>query len=659
MAQVVDDRGDDGKHDAFLDPKDHDRGGREQGNGELVAPAGQDAPHPADVDELDGDEEDDRRQGGVRQVGQRPGEQEQDDQDDRGGRELGQLAAPARAVDHLGLGRAAVDDEGAGERGGHVGGAQADQVGVLAERLLVLRGVGARGRRALGEDDDEHRRRGAEQRGGVVPAERGQPEVRQPARDGAEHGHAVPGQVRGPAHDDRGDHRDQRPGNLAVDPAGGQHDHDDPGRHRQISPRAPAGARAAMSRSLVRVLLPGGSHPEHVGELAGSHLDTDAGEESDQDGAGQEIRQEPEPGQPGQQQQPAGEQGREPGQPDVSAADPATASPVSAAARMAAVAESAPTTRWRDEPRTANTAIGSSIVYRPVTTGIPAIFAYPRTSGMPRAASVMPASTSAGTWDRSMGSSPLHHGQRPQPSPPVATARSRHRLAPARFPAVSDSSIIPPAGRFIALPRPRVSARPGLGFRPTAPARPRVPAPGWVRGHLHVRRPALAGLPRHQTGAGAEPASRDGYARSSMMTCTCWPLANGSAARRTSVDRAHRDAVTPDHVHLDIALADDHAGDTPTGHVRADAARASSGQGRYPWGGRPPPQPPHPPSSAPARCLARRSERDLPGVAGSSACAPSRGPRARFTPELGIVQRGDRRLLNTVATFPQLGPSHS
>ncbi len=42
---------------------------------------------------------------------------------------------------------------------------------------------------------------------------------------------------------------------------------------------------------------------------------------------------------------------------------------------MAAVAESAATTRWRDEPRTANTAIGSSNVYKPVTSGIPAIFA--------------------------------------------------------------------------------------------------------------------------------------------------------------------------------------------------------------------------------------------------------------------------------------------
>ena len=55
--------------------------------------------------------------------------------------------------------------------------------------------------------------------------------------------------------------------------------------------------------------------------------------------------------------------------------EPTAARPVSAAASMTAVAESAATTRWRDEPRTAYTAIGRSIVYKPVTRGIPAILA--------------------------------------------------------------------------------------------------------------------------------------------------------------------------------------------------------------------------------------------------------------------------------------------
>ena len=54
-------------------------------------------------------------------------------------------------------------------------------------------------------------------------------------------------------------------------------------------------------------------------------------------------------------------------------AEPGSASRTRAPARMAAVAESAATTRWRDAPSTANRAIGSSSVYRPVTTGIPAI----------------------------------------------------------------------------------------------------------------------------------------------------------------------------------------------------------------------------------------------------------------------------------------------
>ena len=47
--------------------------------------------------------------------------------------------------------------------------------------------------------------------------------------------------------------------------------------------------------------------------------------------------------------------------------------PASPAAMIAAVAESAPTTRCRDEPSTAKIAIGTRIVYRPVITGIPAI----------------------------------------------------------------------------------------------------------------------------------------------------------------------------------------------------------------------------------------------------------------------------------------------
>ena len=80
MPQVIDDRGDDRDHDAVLDPQAHDRDGGEQRHRELVPPGGQDAPQPGDVDELDRDQEDHRGQGGRGQIGQRPGEQHQDEQ---------------------------------------------------------------------------------------------------------------------------------------------------------------------------------------------------------------------------------------------------------------------------------------------------------------------------------------------------------------------------------------------------------------------------------------------------------------------------------------------------------------------------------------------------------------------------------------------------
>ena len=53
--------------------------------------------------------------------------------------------------------------------------------------------------------------------------------------------------------------------------------------------------------------------------------------------------------------------------------EPTAAMPTSPAARMAAVAESAPTTKCREEPNRANSTVGMSIVYRPVMTGVPEI----------------------------------------------------------------------------------------------------------------------------------------------------------------------------------------------------------------------------------------------------------------------------------------------
>ena len=89
---------------------------------------------------------------------------------------------------------------------------------------------------------------------------------------------------------------------------------------------------------------------------------------------------------------------------------PVAAIPARLAAITAAVAESAPTTRWREEPNTANANTGKTIVYRPVITGMPAMVEYPMTSGMANAANVTPATNSTGMRARSMGSRPWNRG---------------------------------------------------------------------------------------------------------------------------------------------------------------------------------------------------------------------------------------------------------
>src|SRR3954454_13494203 len=79
---------------------------------------------------------------------------------------------------------------------------------------------------------------------------------------------------------------------------------------------------------------------------------------------------------------------------------PVTVSPASPAARMAAVAESAPTTSSLLDPSKANTMVGRRIVYRPVWIGVWAMVVYHIVSGIATAANVTPATTSVISHDR-------------------------------------------------------------------------------------------------------------------------------------------------------------------------------------------------------------------------------------------------------------------
>ena len=98
----------------------------------------------------------------------------------------------------------------------------------------------------------------------------------------------------------------------------------------------------------------------------------------------------------------------------------------------------------------ANTAIGNSSVYRPVTTGIPAIFAYPRATGMLTAARVMPAITSVVIRDRSTGSRP----------PITGSASSRARTErPRESGTTTSAAVAAMPGRPPAVPPSRGSGR--------------------------------------------------------------------------------------------------------------------------------------------------------------------------------------------------------
>ena len=214
-----------------------------------------------------------------------------------------------------------------------------------------------------------------------------------------------------------------------------------------------------------------GSHPQYVGKLPGRHLDTDAGEEPDQDGTRQEIRQEPEPGQPGQQQHPAGQQGREPGQPDVSLR-PGDREP----GQRGGEYDGGGGVRADDEMprRTEDGEHGHREQHR-VQAGHhrhPSDLRVPENLRDAQGGQRQAGEHVRGHPGPVDGQQPPHHGQSPQPSPLVATARNRHHLAPARFPAVPDSLIIPPPERFIASLRPRVSARHGPGFLPVGGSLP-------------------------------------------------------------------------------------------------------------------------------------------------------------------------------------------
>ena len=164
---MLDDRQRHREQDALLDA--HDDDGR-RGDGrhhELARSQARHDRHALGVDSLAPMRNTTAASDRVGQVRKQVGQEQQHDHDDATGRELRDLAPAAGTVDHLGLGRAAIDHERARDAGRGVGHAQADEVHVLVESVAVAHGVRTRGGCALGQDDDDHRDDRGQQQPGV------------------------------------------------------------------------------------------------------------------------------------------------------------------------------------------------------------------------------------------------------------------------------------------------------------------------------------------------------------------------------------------------------------------------------------------------------------------------------------------------------------
>ena len=238
-----------------------------------------------------------------------------------------------------------------------------------------------------------------------------------------------------------------------------KHEQDDPDRHCHVCPVYVR--ERARCQGVVRGVSACGSHPD-MSRAAGRHLDTDAGEEPTRTVRERKFAGNPSLASRANSGIHVSQRGREPGQPDVSLRPGGRER--SARRRMTAVAESTN----HEVARRARTANGHREQHR-VQAGHhrhPGVFGT-RTSGMPRAASVIAARPRLGPVD---GQRPLHHGRCPQPSPLVQPTAQKSTVSPPPFPSFG-SLIIPPAGPFI------VTAASGL-------------CPPWLR-FLPVAAPAL------------------------------------------------------------------------------------------------------------------------------------------------------------------------
>ena len=298
------------------------------------------------------------------------GQEEHDDQDDERHGHVGDLgAAFCSSRIWVLVGLPLTTKVPVGRR--RAGPAQPDDVVVHVDALVVLHGEAAGRRGALGDDQHEQENAMPSTLGmslQVIPSAARSVGTRPERLRRSRH---RGGRVEGGGQDGRQDHGDDGAGHLGHEPLEPQDD-------EQCACGEGDRPRVGVAEVVIVDHCCSTSCPCPSGSRAcrgsdGEDLDTDAGQEPDEDARAEEVAQEPELEHPRQDQQAAADQRDQagPGHPFGRVrCSPEIPSPARPAARIAAVAESAPTTSRREEPSRANINVGKMTVYRPVTTGV-------------------------------------------------------------------------------------------------------------------------------------------------------------------------------------------------------------------------------------------------------------------------------------------------
>ena len=219
-ADDVDHRQAHGEDDRFQDAGEDHADGGDGGDRELdPVGVGQLAPDGR-LDQADRGGDDDRAEHRLGQVGDRCGQEQQDQQDRPGGEQAGDLAARAHAVVDGGARAAGSDREALGDAGRRVRGAHRQQLLVGADVLTVAAGERARRQHLVGERHEEQPGRGGRELDDVLPRRARHAQLGQPRGDVADDRDAVLVESERLGGDDRADDDDQRGGQPGHHVAG-------------------------------------------------------------------------------------------------------------------------------------------------------------------------------------------------------------------------------------------------------------------------------------------------------------------------------------------------------------------------------------------------------------------------------------------------------